>query len=68
FKIAQELYEQEKLTRQVYTIVNDFTDKIYYFNKKEFLSNPLVIQFEKPEIEHNEFEKKENDDKENESF
>ncbi|CAG8836408.1 14531_t:CDS:1, partial [Gigaspora margarita] len=31
FEIAQELYEQEKLTRQVYTIVNDFYDEIFYF-------------------------------------
>ncbi|CAG8814381.1 17267_t:CDS:1, partial [Gigaspora rosea] len=41
FEIVQELYEQEKLTRQVYTIINNFTDEIYYFNEEEFLSNPL---------------------------
>ncbi|KAF0481454.1 hypothetical protein F8M41_023591 [Gigaspora margarita] len=31
FEIAQELYEQERLTRQVYTIFNDFFDEIFYF-------------------------------------
>ncbi|CAG8826369.1 27266_t:CDS:1, partial [Gigaspora margarita] len=31
FEIAQELYEQERLTRQVYTIFNDFSDEIFYF-------------------------------------
>ncbi|CAG8853803.1 40928_t:CDS:2, partial [Gigaspora margarita] len=35
FEIAQELYKQEKLTRQVYTIVNDFSNEIFYFENDE---------------------------------
>ncbi|KAF0558238.1 hypothetical protein F8M41_009965 [Gigaspora margarita] len=45
FEIAQKLYEQEKLTRQVYTIVNDFFDEIFHF-ENDGLPDSQIFQFE----------------------
>lgn len=44
FEIAQELYERERLTRQIYTIVNDFTDETYYFDETDF----SIVHLEDP--------------------
>ncbi|CAG8543088.1 14725_t:CDS:1 [Gigaspora margarita] len=50
FEIAQELYERERLTRQIYTIVNDFTNETYYFDETDY----SVVQLEEPEELNNE--------------
>ncbi|KAF0444377.1 hypothetical protein F8M41_003481 [Gigaspora margarita] len=67
FKIAQELYEQEKLTRQVYTIVNDFSDEIFYF-ENDSLPNSQNFQFEELENRYKVFEEFIEYDEKNKSY
>ncbi|KAF0472333.1 hypothetical protein F8M41_025039 [Gigaspora margarita] len=67
FEIAQELYEQEKLTRQVYTIVNDFSDEIFHF-ENDGLPDSQNFQFEELENGYEAFEEFIKYDKKNKSY
>ncbi|CAG8804530.1 32705_t:CDS:2 [Gigaspora margarita] len=55
FEIAQELYEQKKLTRQVYTIVNDFSDETFHF-ENDNLPDSQIFQFKEFENGYEAFE------------
>ncbi|CAG8539391.1 22653_t:CDS:2 [Gigaspora margarita] len=53
-----ELYEQERferLSRQVYTLINDFTNETYFYVEGEKLPDSSLIQLEEPSIVYEEF-------------
>jgi hypothetical protein len=59
FEVAKNLYEEEKLFNQVYTVVNDFTGEIYNFNE-ELVQNTTQ---EMEDIQENEKDKEINTEK-----